>query len=203
MSRPFSWSRTGAGPTDTFDRVVQPAYQAHDRVRILFLKNGDMRLKILALLTLATPGLAQEKVAFFGLHMLDKSLQTTELGQDPAEVERLAMLEALVAERFTEEGYRLVDIEPARDKIDRVANMAKCYGCDTRIAAELGADYSLVGEVQKTSNLIMAINLQLRSAETGEMVKGGVADIRGNTDDTWRRGMRYILKNRFFAEQAE
>ena len=159
-----------------------------------------MRLIILALLVTATAGHAQEKVAFFGLSMLDGSLQTSQLGQDPDELARLETLERMVAARFAEEGYDLVDIEPARDKIDRVANIAKCYGCDTRIAAELGADYSLVGEVQKTSNLILAVNLQLRSAETGETVKGGVADIRGNTDETWARGMRYILKNRFFPE---
>ncbi len=142
-------------------------------------------------------------MAFFGLQMLDSSLQTTELGQDPEETARLEMLEAMVRERFAAEGFDLVDVEPARDQIERVANVAKCNGCDTRMAAELGADYSLVGEVQKTSNLILAINLQLRSAETGVMVKGGVADIRGNTDETWARGMRYVLENRFFTEGTE
>lgn len=159
-----------------------------------------MRLLTLALIALATAGQAQEKVAFFGLTMIDDSLQSTEHGQEPAELARLERLERMVVERFTEEGYEFVDIEPARTAVDRVANMAKCYGCDTRIASDLGADYSLVGEVQKTSNLILAINLQLRSAETGEMVKGGVVDIRGNTDETWTRGMRYILKNRFFGD---
>ena len=111
------------------------------------------------------------------------------------------MLEDMIKERFASEGYTLVDIEPARQKIDRVANVAKCYGCDTKIAAELGADYSLVGEVQKVSDLILAMNLQLRAADTGQMVKGGVVDIRGNTDDSWQRGMRYILKNRFFVKE--
>ncbi|ABG30565.1 DUF2380 domain-containing protein [Roseobacter denitrificans] len=159
-----------------------------------------MRLIILALLA-ATGAQAQEKVAFFGLTLLDTSLQTTNDGTDPAELARIATLEAMVADRFTQEGYVLVDIEPARDQIDRVANVAKCYGCDTRIAADLGADYSLVGEVQKVSDLILAMNLQLRAADTGEMVKGGVVDIRGNTDDSWQRGMRYILKNRFFVAE--
>jgi hypothetical protein len=159
-----------------------------------------MRLLTLAFIAAAAAADAQEKVAFFGLTMIDGSLQTTELGQDPAEAARLETLERMVANRFAQEGYILVDIEPARAEIERVANIAKCYGCDTRIAAKLGADYALVGEVQKTSNLILALNLQLRSAETGEMVKGGVVDIRGNTDETWERGMRYILKNRFFGD---
>lgn len=159
-----------------------------------------MRLILLALLT-ATGVHAEERVAFFGMTLLDTSLQTGASGEDAAERDRLAMLEAMVAARFAQEGYVLVDVEPARKEIDRVVNLAKCYGCDTRIATQLGADYSLVGEVQKVSDLILAMNLQLRAAESGEMVKGGVVDIRGNTDESWQRGMRYILKNRFFVKE--
>lgn len=159
-----------------------------------------MRLILFTLLA-ASAVHAQERVAFFGMTMLDTSLQTSTLGQDPAELDRLAMLEAMVTDRFTQEGYVLIDVEPARKEIDRVVNLAKCYGCDTRIATQLGADYSLVGEVQKVSDLILAINLQLRAADSGEMVKGGVVDIRGNTDESWQRGMRYILKNRFFVKE--
>ena len=87
--------------------------------------------------------------------------------------------------------------------LDRIVNPAKCYGCDTRMATDLGADFSLVGEVQKVSNLIIAMNLQLRDAATGDLVRGGVVDIRSNTDESWQRGMRYILKNRIFREEEK
>ncbi len=157
----------------------------------------------LILLTLFATALAQDKVAFFGLTMLDTSLQTTAQGQDAAELARLEMLEALVADRFHAEGYTLVDLAPVQTDLDRVVNPAKCYGCDTRMAAKLGADYSLVGEVQKVSNLILTINLQMRATESGDLVKGGVVDIRGNTDESWTRGMRYILKNRFFKREEQ
>lgn len=146
---------------------------------------------------------ADEKVAFFGITLLDSSLQTAELGQDPAELVRRDALEAMVRERFQEAGYELLDLGPVKTDIDRIVNPAKCYGCDTRIATKLGADYSLVGEVQKVSNLILTMNLQMRDAATGEMVKGRVVDIRGNTDESWARGMRYILKNTFFKEEEE
>lgn len=157
-----------------------------------------MRVLVFLLMLVATTAGAQERVAFFGITLLDTSLQTSASETVPAEPARILMLEKLVQERFLEEGFVFVDLEPARQKIDGRANLAKCNGCDSRIAASLGADYSLVGEVQKVSNLILAINLQLRSAETGQMVRGGVVDIRGNTDESWMRGMRYILKNRIF-----
>lgn len=160
-----------------------------------------MRPLLILLALLATPAFGAGKVAFFGLHMLDSSLQTMELGADPAEAARLEMLSGLVADRFAAEGYELVDLAPVAADLDRVVNPAKCYGCEIRMAAKLGADFALVGEVQKVSNLILTINLQLRDTATGETVKGGVVDIRGNTDDTWRRGMRYILNNRIFREE--
>lgn len=160
-----------------------------------------MRAVVLMLLLSTTCASAQQKVAFFGLTMLDTSLQTATQGDDPAQAARLAALEDMARDRFRAEGFAFVDLTPEQTAIDRVANPAKCYGCDTRIAARLGADFSLVGEVQKVSNLILTINLQLREASTGTLVKGGVVDIRGNTDESWSRGMRYILNNRIFREE--
>ncbi len=138
------------------------------------------------------------KVAFFGITYLDESLQTQTYGPDPAEFARIEMLEDMVRDWFSEAGLTFVDLTPAEEDINRVVNLAKCYGCDSRIAVKLGAKYSLVGEVQKVSNLILSMNLQLRDAATGNMVRGRVVDIRANNDEAWARGMRYILKNAFF-----
>ena len=159
-----------------------------------------MRLILIAFL--AMTGVAHatgEKVAFFGLTFLNSSPE--EIGEASPEMARIQMLEDLVRATFLEQGYVLMDLGPVQKDIDRIVNPAKCYGCDTRMAAKLGADFSLVGEVQKVSNLIIAMNLQMRDAETGELVKGRVVDIRSNTDDSWLRGMRYILKNTFFREK--
>lgn len=162
-----------------------------------------MRLITLLFLGFASAATAGEKVAFFGLTMLDDSLQGEVEGEDPAQAARLAMLEEIVRDRFLAEGYELLDITPVQTDLDRIVNPAKCYGCDTRMATDLGADFSLVGEVQKVSNLILAMNLQLRDAATGDLVRGGVVDIRSNTDESWQRGMRYILKNRIFREEEK
>lgn len=155
-----------------------------------------MRLVTSILLVLAGPVWADSgRVAFFGLHLLGNP--------SPEEMARRDTLEDTVRRRFVEEGYVLVDLAPVAVDLDRVVNPANCYGCDTRMAIKLGADFSLVGEVQKVSEALLAIHLQLRHAETGEIAKVGVVDIRGNTDDTWRRGMRYILNNRFFREKKQ
>ena len=48
--------------------------------------------------------------------------------------------------------------------------------------------------VQKVSNLILNINLEVRS-ESGAMRYRGSVDIRGNTDESWLRGARRLAQN--------
>ena len=165
-----------------------------------------MRRLLLLLCVAATPALAEGSVAFFGLYMKDTSRQTT-LGSSlqahtisDAEQARKSHLETMVAERFRNEGFTLLDLAPVASELERTTNPAQCYGCDVRMAKTLGADFILVGEIYKVSDALLAINLQLRHGASGDIVKGASVDIRGNTDDTWRRGMRYILNNRFFRE---
>lgn len=48
--------------------------------------------------------------------------------------------------------------------------------------------------VQKVSNLILNINLEVRS-ENGVTRYRGSVDIRGNTDESWLRGVRRLAEN--------
>ncbi|SFK28273.1 DUF3280 domain-containing protein [Celeribacter neptunius] len=171
-----------------------------------------MLLRALILMLIwASPAMAQAKgqlevqksVAFFGLTFLDTSLQGSTYGSDPAERARVIMLEDMVRARFADAGYELVDLAPVAVELDRIVNPAKCYGCDSRMTTKLGADYALVGEIQKVSNLILSMNLQLRDSTTGKIVQARAVDIRSNTDESWRRGMAYILRNTFFREEEE
>lgn len=157
-------------------------------------------LSFLMVMLCAQAAHSAEKIAFFGMQLLDDSMQTAVQGDNNAEQARIVMLNELVQQAFSEHGYELVDMSPVQDDLDKVLNPAKCNQCDTKMAAELGADYALVGEVQKVSNLILSMNLQLRDTATGQTVKGRVVDIRGNTDQSWAHGMRYILKYSFFNE---
>ena len=65
----------------------------------------------------------------------------------------------------------------------------------------LGAEVAVTGEIQKVSNLILSVNLHVRDAETGATARAGAVDIRGNTDDSFRRGYSYLLRNLIFREK--
>ena len=163
-----------------------------------------MRILLAVLLiALGRPAMSGESLAFLGITLLDSSLQSATADGGNEELRRLAMIQDLVATRFAEEGYVLLDLAPVAADLDRVVNPAKCYGCDARMGQALGADFVLVGEVQKVSNLILSMNLQMRDPETGQTVKGRVVDIRSNTDEAWLRGMSYILKTAFFPREEQ
>lgn len=139
-------------------------------------------------------------VAFFGITFIDTSTEGAYFGARQDEAARIDLLEDQVAARFADEGFTLMDLAPVAEELERTVNPADCYGCDLRMGTKLGARYILVGEVQKVSNLILSMNLVMREVGSGEMVRGLSVDIRSNTDDSWLRGMRYILNNNFFKE---
>ena len=54
--------------------------------------------------------------------------------------------------------------------------------------------------MQKVSNLILNINVYMEDAESGKMKFARSIDIRGNTDESWRRGLDYLLRNYLLGE---
>ena len=61
-------------------------------------------------------------------------------------------------------------------------------------AREAGADLAVWGTVQKVSNLILNENVYIDDARSGSRYFSQSVDIRGNTDESWVRGMRYLLR---------
>jgi hypothetical protein len=140
------------------------------------------------------------KVAFLGLGFVDLSTEGAYNGEREDETRRLVLVEELVGQRFLDEGMILVDLAPIAAKLDNIANPGNCYGCDVRMAKTLGADFALTGAVHKISNLVISMNLFLRDADTGKVLRARAVDVRTNTDRSWSRGMNYILKTAFFKE---
>ncbi len=111
------------------------------------------------------------------------------------------MIEDYVADALTERGFTLV--EPAPEDVARILNPVHSNGADTRIAAAMGSAYAIAGEVQKVSNLIQSINIHIRDADTGQTLRAGAVDVRGNTDEAYRRGYSYLLRNIIFRKEKQ
>lgn len=158
-----------------------------------------------ALILAAVPfGRAQAdppRTAIFDFELVDTSLEGEMLGASGAESRRLDMLTARLREALAASGrYDVVDISSVREEAGK-ANLRSCGGCDLRLAAALGAEISVTGFVQKVSNLILNINLYVRDVASGATIAAYSADIRSNTDESWQRGLDWLLKNRLLAEE--
>ena len=137
-------------------------------------------------------------VAFLGLTFIDTSTEGAYNGAREDETARIGLLEEAIKERFTAEGFTFADLAPIAETLENTVDPSNCYGCEVRMAAKTEARYVLVGAVQKVSNLIISMNLVMRNVPGGEIVRARSVDVRSNTDDSWLRGMRYILKTAFF-----
>ena len=130
------------------------------------------------------------KVAVFPFQLDNTSLQAAQ----PAEQARLKALTAQLRAALAKQGLAPVPLGDAAAKAD-AQNITACGDCDLALAKQLGAKLSVIAWVQKVSLLILNINVEIRNVATGHVIAGGSADIRGDTDESWKRGLAYLLQN--------
>jgi hypothetical protein len=140
----------------------------------------------------------QPRVAFFGFALINTSMEPTK----PEEDARLRMLDDLLRQRLEASGrFHLAPIPPdLQQEIAGGAEIRDCNGCERGYSKRIGADRAAWGTVQKVSNLILNINLYMEDAQTGKLEFVKSVDIRGNTDESWRRGLDYMLRHYLFGE---
>jgi len=91
-------------------------------------------------------------------------------------------------------GFEVVDIAPVAAKAS-AANLQACGNCADVFAHELGADYAFTGVVHKVSELVLSMHVFVHEAGTSQPLASASVDMRGNTDESWRRAIVYLYKN--------
>jgi hypothetical protein len=92
--------------------------------------------------------------------------------------------------------YRVADNAPAGALIAQLTasqNLNACNGCELQIGRKLEVERVGVCWVQKISNLILNVNLRVEDVASGQTVFQRSVDIRGNTDQSWRRGVTALV----------
>ena len=114
----------------------------------------------------------------------------------PEERTRLTRISTVLRDLLRESGrYTLVSTDPVRQKVAEGSDLRACNGCAEDFAKKLGADAAITGEVQKVSNLILNINVYVKDLKAGTPERAYSVDLRGNTDESFDRGIRYLVKN--------
>lgn len=144
-------------------------------------------------------GAEPPKLAVFDFELIDSSLDGEMYGPRADEHDRLLRSGDQLRKELGDSGkYRMLDISPVNAAAHQ-SNLQACGGCDVKLAQQLDADLEITGVVRKVSNLILNISVFLRDAHTGHLVAAMNTDMRGNTDESWSRAMRYLIRERLLA----
>jgi Protein of unknown function (DUF2380) len=156
-------------------------------------KAGVMAGSLLVLHTMSAAAQAPPGIAVFDM----KLLNTSPAPSTPAEIGRTRRTTVALRDALTASGrHRVVDVAPVRAALEAGPELRDCNGCELDYARELGTDYVAVVWVQKVSNLILNINVAIEDVATGRTIARDSVDIRGNTDESWQRGLEYLLEYR-------
>jgi Protein of unknown function (DUF2380) len=145
---------------------------------------------------------APKKIAVFNFDLIDDSQEGEMNGVRADETQRLILISDELRRLLKADGrYEAVDLTPIAADIERLKPMYKCNHCEDELARKVGADYVMIGTVQKVSNLILNLNLFVRDVKAEKIIKGMSSDIRSNSDDSWMHGVRYVVKNQLLADK--
>lgn len=135
-------------------------------------------------------------VAFFGFQLINTSLEPVH----DAEKQRIVMVDDLLRRMLMDSGqYQIVPLsDDLKQKITRSAEITACNGCQIDWARQAKADLAAWGTVQKVSNLILNINVYMDDTKDERRYFAHSVDIRGNTDESWERGVRYLVRHYLF-----
>jgi len=138
---------------------------------------------------------AAPKMAFLGVTFQNdnEALEPT----TDAERARMSALEAQFKASLSSAGVAVfADIPDAmRKQIEAGQTIGECHGCELDYARQVGAAQVAWIKVQKVSNLILNMNVYVGDVKSGKLTFVHSVDIRGNTDESWRRSLTYLLDN--------
>lgn len=136
------------------------------------------------------------KILVYDFYFDNTSLEQT----TPAETARLkAVSDALRDGLAKSNQYEPIAAGPRPPSVQ--SDITKCSDAERAAAQKAGATLVACGWIQKVSNLILNLNLAVVEAKTGKFVHGGSVDIRGNTDESWDRGLKFLLKEHVFKDR--
>lgn len=150
------------------------------------------------------PGLAQAQPAapLKSLVVADFELvdeQNNPLTKAAQEI-RLRRVTAQLQTELAERGlYRVVDPAPSaalqRALRAQQEYLYRCDDCAAQIGALMKVDLVMVTWVQKVSELILNLNVQIYDVARQQPVFSKSVDMRGNDDVSWDRAVRFLVRD--------
>lgn len=151
-------------------------------------------LALACTLSTLTSAQAGPKAAIFPFELIDLSPQADLGGPRADETNRLKLAtEELRKLAGRGAGYEVLDLSGIASDIENAAPLYKCDGCELDLARRIGAEVAITVAVRKFSNLLLSLHIYEREVSGGKLTKMYRVDIRGNTDESWLRGVHWLV----------
>jgi hypothetical protein len=152
---------------------------------------------LIVMLTSAAAAAEAPAVAVFPFEFVDTSGEV----QNPDRGARLKLATDALSEALAKTGrYAVVDLKAFNTEIEALPPRYRCGDCFLPVAREAKADYALISVVHKVSTLISTMNIVVFDASTGALVANVSGQIRGDTDEAYRHGVTFLVKDRLLDE---
>lgn len=142
------------------------------------------------------------RLAFLGVRIQNDN-EVLEPTTD-AERNRMAAIGKQFASALAASGnYTVVPLpDDISAKIASGQALGSCGGCEATYGKDLKANRVAWIMVQKVSNLILNMNVYVADPATDKYTFIKSVDMRGNTDESWSRSLKYLLDNYFFEPKS-
>lgn len=142
------------------------------------------------------PAMAQpQRTALLGVH-----IHNDNEGFQPTSADEIARANA-VAQSFMDQltasgKYQFVAVPQSEQRIiDAGQALGTCGGCEFEYGKKLNAELIAWIHVQKISNLVLNMNVYMGDVSQGKITFIKSVDLRNNTDESWARGINYLVQN--------
>ncbi len=135
------------------------------------------------------------KIAVFDFELDDVTPAAALLNKSTSDAAALDKVSAEARRQLSQSGrYSIVDVskvdaQPVKDK-----DLRNCDGCDAGIAAQLGAEQSLVGIVRRATQTDYYVLILIRDARSGKLIDQQGANFAGG-EEGWASGVRMLIKH--------
>jgi hypothetical protein len=143
----------------------------------------------------ANAGSEPQTVAFLGVQLQNDNARY-EPTTDAERARKKKVAELFKAELEASGRFRFVPVPPAMQaEIKAGRNVGACAGCEFEYGRSLGADLVAWIKIQKVSNLILNLNVYMANVSAKKVTFAHSVDMRGNTDESWTRSLKYLIDN--------
>jgi hypothetical protein len=141
------------------------------------------------------------KIAVFDFELADKSAGGSMIGQDSVDTEHLKTSTEQARRMLAASGrFAIVDASSVSDDVASAGGIQHCNGCEGPLAARLGADQSMVGLITRVSRTEYTLQILVRDTQTGAVVSNVFTGLRMGTNDSWPRGVKWLMSNKILAQ---